>query len=250
MKGGLKDRLLPIALTISAVAHGIFFLYVRETEPPPKRKPTPVELKIVQAPEPLKVEPPPEPKPEPPKPEPRRLPRRAVKPPPKVPEPLPPPTNSQPPPSNEPPKPVAGLSQDSFASSPGANAPTVGAGNTMMAEPPRQPARPADVKPYAPVDLTAISTEPRLIERPSPVEVFGADYPTEAKAAGIQGVTRVKLLIDEKGIVREVKAVKGPPLLRGPAEALARRFRYKPATQDGNAVAVWWYEEIPFRIND
>jgi len=248
MVGGLRDRLLPLGLTISLIAHGLFFLRIQHAEPP-QAKPRPIELKIV-SPEPPKAEPPPRPLPEPPKVEPRRPVRRLPRQP-KVPPVTPPPPNtSQPPPTSEPPKPVAGLSQDSFAPGAGPGAPTFGAGNTAMAEPPRQAPRPEEVKPYAPVDLTSISTEPRLISRPTPQEVFGADYPPEAKTAGVQGVTRVKVLIDEQGVVREARAVKGPPVLRPAAEALARRFRYKPATQDGRAVAVWWYEEIPFRIND
>lgn len=243
-----RNSLLLLGLGLSFVVHVVLLNIMQFVPQPPPKKPAIVELEVRQPPPP----PPPPPPKEEPKPEPKPQPKKPPLVRPKVVKTLVPPprTPANPPPDAEPPKPVAGLSADSFAPGAGPGAPTFGAGNTVMAEPPRQAPKVQDVKPYAPVDLTAISSEPRLISRPTPTEVFGAEYPPDAKAQGIQGVTRVKLLIDEGGIVREVKAVKGPPLLRGPAEALAKRFRYKPATQNGTPVAVWWYEEIPFRIND
>ncbi len=147
--------------------------------------------------------------------------------------------------------PVAGLSAASFVPGEGTSGPVFGAGNTLMGRPDDTMARPDQVEPYSrPVAMADVETEPRLVATPDPVEVFGADYPAEAKAQGIQGVVRVKVLIDQKGHVVKVRAVKGPPLLKEAAEALAMRFRYEPATVGGRPVSVWWYEAIPFRITN
>lgn len=247
MTFGLEgNRLLILGATVSMLMHLGILASIRKIPDTPPRKPEVVELTVMAPPPPPPVS---APEPEPPRP---------LPPPPKVKKVLPsmPPMSNttQPPPQPqaEPPPVEAGLSKDSFGDAQVATAPSFGAGNTLMAEPSAQPKKPEDVQPYVQkvADLTSISEEPRLISRPNPVDIFGADYPPEAKAQGIQGVTRVKLLIDEKGTVQEVKAMKGPPLLREAAIALARRFQYKPARVDGRAVAVWWYEEIPFRIND
>jgi len=223
----------------------------------------------VSAPSPTPFpEPPPTPKPLPP-PTPKPLPPPTPKPPPPptlkpipvdpeiAPEPLegdpePPPEVSEPPPDLETSAlPLAGLTGESFDGLSAGKGPTFGAGNTLMAKPPEKMARLDEVQPYSPpVDLFDITTEPVLRDRPDPLAVFGADYPPKAKAEGVEGLTRVKLLIDARGRVIKVKAIKGPKLLRKPAEDLARRFRYKPATQRGRPVSVWWFEDIPFRIND
>lgn len=189
-------------------------------EPPPTLKPIPVDPEI--APEPLEG------------------------------DPEPPPEVSEPPPDLETSAlPLAGLTGESFDGLSAGKGPTFGAGNTLMAKPPEKMARLDEVQPYSPpVDLFDITTEPVLRDRPDPLAVFGADYPPKAKAEGVEGLTRVKLLIDARGRVIKVKAIKGPKLLRKPAEDLARRFRYKPATQRGRPVSVWWFEDIPFRIND
>lgn len=240
------NRLLILGVGISLLVHmGILASIRRIPDVPPRPKEI-VELTVVAPPPPP---PPVEKVPEPP----RELPPQPkVK---KVQVSVPPLSNTtQPPPkpAAEPPPVEAGLSKDSFGDSQVATSSSFGAGNTLMAPPSDKPKRPEEVQPYVQkvADLTSISEEPRLISKPSPADVFGADYPPDAKAQGVQGITRVKLLIDENGDVKEVKAVKGPPILREAAILLARRFKYKPARVDGRAVAVWWYEEIPFRIND
>jgi protein TonB len=100
------------------------------------------------------------------------------------------------------------------------------------------------------VELSEVGTAPVLLSTPRPEEVFGADYPPEARAQNIQGIASVRITIDEQGKVIEARAVRGPAPLRGPAEQLALRFRYKPATLNGSPVAVRTSVEIPFRLTD
>ncbi len=222
--------------------------------------PTWVEMQVTRRPSqpervvPLRKPEPPKPVPKPkPEPKPKPVIKKAPRLEPVAPRPVP---NSVAPPKMALPepkfvKPVAGLTSASFVAQGSVSSPVFGAGNTLMARPDTTMAAPQDVQPYSkPVAMADVETEPKLIHTPDPVEVFGADYPAEAKAQGVQGITRVKVLIDERGNVVKVKAVKGPPLLREAAESLARRFKYKPATVNGKPVSVWWYETIPFRITN
>lgn len=237
-------RLLPMMLLVSLSLH---VLALRLLEPQPTRRlpAEVVELKMVEpAPPPAPTASPEQPKPAPPERPPKTLRHPNTK-------PMPVPNTTQPP-TETPPRPVepvAGVTQDSVVQD-GASAVAVPVGNTLMAEPAKVPTPPEKVAALVPVDLASVSVEPRLLFKPTPQEVFGAEYPPEARAQNVQGLTRVKLYIDESGAVREVRAVKGPPLLRAAAEALAIRFRYSPAQQDGKPVAVWWVEDIPFRFND
>lgn len=243
------QRLLPIALLVSLGLH-ILALTLLETHPVRRTPAKIVDLLLVEPPKPPAPLPPPPPKVEPVKPLPppersSRLIRPPLSPPPPTPNTL------QPPPEQPaaPVEPVTGVTQASVVSEPGP-AIAVPVGNTMMGTPAPKPPPAESVAMLVPVDLASLSREPRLLSKPTPQEVFGADYPPDARAQNIQGLTRVKLLIDESGTVKKVQAVKGPPLLRAAAEALALRFRYVPAQKDGKPVAVWWIEEIPFRIMD
>jgi len=70
-------------------------------------------------------------------------------------------------------------------------------------------------------------------------EVPQAEYPAEARAAGLTGDVRVRLLVDEEGRVRQARALADPGKGLGPAaEVAARRHcRFRPALKDGRPVA-------------
>jgi TonB family protein len=72
----------------------------------------------------------------------------------------------------------------------------------------------------------------RAISKPDPV------YPQLAKAAGIEGVVTVELLIDEAGRVLSAHATGGHPLLRQEAERAALRTRFTPSTLSNQPVKV------------
>lgn len=63
-------------------------------------------------------------------------------------------------------------------------------------------------------------------------------YPATAKAANAKGTVNVEVLINNKGIVIEAKAVSGNPLLRSTAEWAARRTKFKPTKIGGNQVQI------------
>lgn len=226
----------------SAAVHGtlVFLLLVGGLTPPkPPPKDETVELTVVDTPPPKPPAPPP-PTPEPPKPKPP--PRLRVRPPPRVkkapPPKLPPPSN-QPPPPKAPPKPVplvTGISMSSTVAEGQGSGMVVGVGNTVYGAPSDTAADPSKVKAYQGADHYV--PPERVSTLPEVAHEVKASYPPEARAAGIEGKVRLKLVIDSGGKVVSVKVVSG--LGHGLDQAAAkamRRFRFKPATVDGQSVS-------------
>ena len=91
-----------------------------------------------------------------------------------------------------------------------------------------------------PVKVGGNVKEPHLVSRAMP------EYPLVAKEAGIQGDVVMKTTIDAKGNVVNVQVVSGPQMLRGPAMAALRRWRYEPSTLNGQAIAVQMLVTIKF----
>jgi TonB family protein len=71
-------------------------------------------------------------------------------------------------------------------------------------------------------------------------------YPQLAKTAGITGVVRVYVIVDETGKVAQITASEGPMLLRGNAEEAARRWRFPPTAVNGKAVKLSGFIEFSF----
>jgi TonB family protein len=100
-----------------------------------------------------------------------------------------------------------------------------------------------EVRQEGPIKVGGNVREPRLISRVMP------EYPLVAKQANIQGDVVVKTTIDQKGNVVDMKIVSGPAMLRGPALAALRRWRYEPSTLDGQPIAVQMLVTIKFSGN-
>ncbi len=257
---------LVFGFAISLGLHGLLWFWIREAPAMAPRPPRILEMEIVRPPPPAPTPPPRREEPKPPKPvrkpvarkpkvvkrvvrKAKEVPRVEKAPPKELPLPEHPSQKEAEKPTTS--EKIVGLSSDSFAPDGTQGRFAMSAGNSLLGTPPPKPVAPEAVRPRVqPVSLAEVTTEPVLIDRPSVREVLGEDYPKAAKEAGISGEVRVKLLVDGEGMVREVKAVKGPKLLRPAAIALASRFRYKPARKGKEAVAIWWYEEIAFRITD
>jgi protein TonB len=58
-------------------------------------------------------------------------------------------------------------------------------------------------------------------------------YPLQARAAGLEGVVSLSIVVDKDGLVRDVHLVRGDPLLAPAAIEAVSRWRYKPAFLDG-----------------
>jgi TonB family protein len=72
----------------------------------------------------------------------------------------------------------------------------------------------------------------RAIKKVQPI------YPHEAKAAGISGDVKIRILISEEGNVIEAEAVEGPDLLRESALGAARSWVFKPIELAGTPVRI------------
>lgn len=75
------------------------------------------------------------------------------------------------------------------------------------------------------------------------------EYPADAKASGLEGTVVVRYVVDERGEVAEVRALKGPPELYAVCVAAVKAMRFKPALDaDGHPVVVVRYLKFPFKL--
>lgn len=71
-------------------------------------------------------------------------------------------------------------------------------------------------------------------------------YPPMAKTAGVSGLVRVHVVIDEDGKVVEVRSSEGPVLLRPAAEQAALTWRFPPTVVNNKPVRLSGYIEFNF----
>ena len=71
-------------------------------------------------------------------------------------------------------------------------------------------------------------------------------YPQIAKSAGVSGLVRVKVVVDEKGSVASIAWIEGPMLLRQAAQDAARQWKFPPTIVDGKPVRVAGYIDFAF----
>lgn len=85
---------------------------------------------------------------------------------------------------------------------------------------------------------------PEAISEPSPV------YPSSAQDEGIEGTVRVKYVVNTSGTVEDEKVVQssGHRILDDAALSAVRKYRYKPAVQDGIPRDVTMTCRIVFRL--
>jgi protein TonB len=199
----------------------------------------PIEIDVEEkTPPPIKPPPEEKPPPEPPRPRVvRRMPAVA-------PQPTPPPPSEEP--RADDPPPTFGLSMQATTS--GDSSVVAPVGNTLMAKPGPKVEKPKPLSGdgvgggFAPVADIYISQHAELISAPSGEE----NYPPEAKRLGIEGAVRIKVGIDEKGNVVQVKVIEraGHGFDEAAAKAM-KAAKFKPAmTSDGRAVPcniIWTY---------
>ena len=242
---GLSRRTKDLVAALLAVAvHGAMGAGLLLIDPSRfARHETIVEMEVNDKPLPppeLRPERPAPPPPQPePAPKPRIVPRRlASAPRPPAPPEAPPPPNQEPPkPSDAPP--VFGVTMSSVVSGDSA-AIAVPVGNTLMTKE-RRPAKPGAVppayggdgaRPFTPVADVYIADPPRVLH-----EVNSADiYPPEAYKMGIEGRVVLKVGLNAKGEVVQVKVISKAG--HGFDEAARDALRqFSPArTSDGQAV--------------
>ena len=87
-------------------------------------------------------------------------------------------------------------------------------------------------------------TPPRTVETPAPT------YPEDARKEKVEGTVIVQAVIEKDGTVSAARVVKGlhPSLDRVSAETI-RRWRFEPASLDGEPVAVHYHMTIRYRLD-
>jgi TonB family protein len=73
-------------------------------------------------------------------------------------------------------------------------------------------------------------------------------YPATAKAARVQGIVKVFVIVDENGVVSKVERSDGPSLLRAAAETAARQWRFQPVVVDGKPIRMTGYISFNFTL--
>jgi len=103
----------------------------------------------------------------------------------------------------------------------------------LPAPPPSKPpvATPETVAPPAP-KLGGNVQDPKLISSPQPL------LPEIAKARNMSGIVKLDATIDQRGTVTNVAIVSGNPILASAAKDAVMRWRYQPATLNGQPLEV------------
>jgi TonB family protein len=84
----------------------------------------------------------------------------------------------------------------------------------------------------------------------TPPRRFGnPTYPTEATAAGIEGVVTAEITVNEQGIVTGARVLNSNPLLDEAALRAVREWRYDPTMVNGKAVPVKMTVTVNFSLN-
>lgn len=82
-------------------------------------------------------------------------------------------------------------------------------------------------------------TEEYLVsEMPSVLNEVRPVYPREAREYQLEGVVVMDVLIDDRGVVRQVEVVDGENVFRPGAIEAMKKFTFKPAKIEGRPVAV------------
>jgi len=124
--------------------------------------------------------------------------------------------------------------------------PTVEDNGTTVPPPPARvtptpaPAPPRESKP---VRLSSEILVGKATSKPAP------QYPTIAKAAGVQGPVVVQVLIDERGSVVSAKVTSGHPLLQQAALQTAYKWKFSPTVLTGTPVKVTGVVTYNFVLN-
>ena len=71
-------------------------------------------------------------------------------------------------------------------------------------------------------------------------------YPQMAKSAGVSGLVRIKVIVDEGGSVASIVWTEGPTLLRQAAQDALRQWKFQPVVVDGKPVRATGYVDFGF----
>jgi protein TonB len=93
-----------------------------------------------------------------------------------------------------------------------------------------------------PTEEYLVSEMPAVVLEVIPV------YPKEARDKKIEGSVVIDILIDDLGKVRDAKVLEGPEIFRNPALEAIKKFRFRPAKTENQAVAVRIRYTLNFKL--
>ena len=97
---------------------------------------------------------------------------------------------------------------------------------------PGAPPPPPPPKPKTAIRVGGNVQNSKLIQKIDP------SYPELAKRARVAGIVLLQVAVDEQGMVRDVKLIRGHPLLNQSAIDAVRQWRYSPTLLNGEPVPV------------
>ena len=87
------------------------------------------------------------------------------------------------------------------------------------------------------------------VRPPTVVSMVNPEFTEAARKKGISGNVQVALIVDEKGVPKDIRVVHGLGLgLDEKAVEAVRGYRFKPATKDGVPVPVKIFVNVNFQI--
>lgn len=187
--------------------------------------------------------------------------------------PPPPPPASKPPPTDRPPSkpttiktaPTRIAEQELRKEDPSKHVPedTGGGGGEMTAGPPggdvgglggmKEPKKEVKLPPPPKPEKKVAKTGPiALPEEATPPKPLAGNtppaYPDAARAAGMEGVVFLKIVINEDGSVGAIEVKKGDEPFVSAAVAAVKTWKYSPALVDGKPTAVYRIIKVPFKL--
>lgn len=94
----------------------------------------------------------------------------------------------------------------------------------------------------APDDFIVVDQEPAKVSQDAP------EYPSVARAAGIEGTVLVRVLVGKNGRVKDAIYIDGPEALKEAALKSARTSVWRPALVDHKPLEVWVNMPVTFRL--
>lgn len=85
-------------------------------------------------------------------------------------------------------------------------------------------------------------------ELPEAVTKVPPEYPDIARQSGIEGTVQLQALVGKDGRVKDVKVVKGIPVLDDAAVMAVKQWVFKPALTNNKPVAVWVAVPVRFSL--
>jgi TonB family protein len=100
-----------------------------------------------------------------------------------------------------------------------------------------------------PEEVERNKTKENADKTPTPTNQPRPNYTEVARMNRVQGIVRLRLQVDDKGVVRKIRVLAHLPYgLTQEAMVAAAQLRFKPAMKDGKAIVKWVVVEVAFQL--